>query len=164
MSVLTESTVTDTRMDRVARKFWDFLKSSVNQMKGRKFMGDVQREIFTESPFEPVLNGLHLIGIGIGGIIGEYLSTRTTSEKQKTAINFSGAGIFVLSGNAAANYAGPSLIISFIISGIVAILAALSLSKLAVMIPHSGAVFTYTNIGLLFHHLLLDDIYFVFTL
>ena len=70
MPVSTESTVTSTHPKRL----WISLKSSAHQMKGRKFMGDVQRAIFTESPFEPVLNGFHLIGIGLGGIIGKYLS------------------------------------------------------------------------------------------
>ncbi len=62
-------------------------------------------------------------------------------------IFFSGAGIFVLSGQAAASYAGPSLIISFVITGIVAILAALSFSELAAMMSHSGAAYTYTYAG-----------------
>lgn len=58
-----------------------------------------------------------------------------------------GAGIFVLSGKAAAQYAGPSVIISFIVSGIVALLAALSFSELMGMMPVSGAAFTYTYAG-----------------
>ena len=74
MSVLTESTVTSTPVKLAVKRVWTCLKSSAHQMKGRKFMGDVQRAIFTESPFEPVLNGFHLIGIGLGGIIGKYLS------------------------------------------------------------------------------------------
>ncbi len=62
-------------------------------------------------------------------------------------IFFLGAGIFVLSGQAAAQYAGPSVIISFVITGIVAILAALSFSELAAMMSHSGAAYTYTYAG-----------------
>jgi len=53
----------------------------------------------------------------------------------------------VLSGQAAAQYAGPSVIISFVITGIVAILAALSFSELAAMMSHSGAAYTYTYAG-----------------
>ena len=58
-----------------------------------------------------------------------------------------GAGIFVLSGHAAAQYAGPSIIISFIISGIVTILAGLSFSELSTMMCHSGAAYTFTFAG-----------------
>jgi len=50
----------------------------------------------------------------------------------------------VLSGQAAAENAGPSVIISFIITGVVALLAALSFSELAAMMPSSGAAYTYT--------------------
>ena len=56
-------------------------------------------------------------------------------------------GIFVLSGQAAARYAGPSVIISFIITGIVALLAAISFSELAAMMSLSGAAYTYTYAG-----------------
>jgi APA family basic amino acid/polyamine antiporter len=59
----------------------------------------------------------------------------------------SGAGIFDLSGQAAATYAGPSVIISFILAGIVAILSALSFSELAAMMSASGAVYSYTYVG-----------------
>ncbi len=56
----------------------------------------------------------------------------------------------MLSGQAAANYAGPSVIISFVITGIIALLAALSFSELAALMPHSGAAYTYTYIGQLY--------------
>uniref|UniRef100_A0A6B2L2C9 Cationic amino acid transporter C-terminal domain-containing protein n=1 Tax=Arcella intermedia TaxID=1963864 RepID=A0A6B2L2C9_9EUKA len=64
-----------------------------------------------------------LIMLGIGGIIG--------------------TGIFVLSGNAAAENAGPAIIISFILAGITALLAALSYSEMSSMIPVSGSAYTY---------------------
>ena len=53
----------------------------------------------------------------------------------------------MLSGHAAAIYAGPSVIISFIISGVVAILSALSFSELSTMMTHSGAAYTFTYAG-----------------
>ncbi len=62
-------------------------------------------------------------------------------------IFFPGAGIFVLSGQAAARFAGPSVIISFIFSGIVALLSALSFAEMAAMMPLSGAAYTYTYAG-----------------
>jgi APA family basic amino acid/polyamine antiporter len=69
------------------------------------------------------LTGLNLVLLGIGGIIG--------------------AGIFVLTGQAAAQYAGPAIVISFIISGIACAFAALCYAELAAMIPISGSAYTY---------------------
>jgi amino acid transporter len=60
---------------------------------------------------------------------------------------FLGMGIFVLSGQAAALYSGPSLIISFIVTGIVALLSAISFSELAAMMSVSAAAYTYTYAG-----------------
>ena len=52
-----------------------------------------------------------------------------------------------MSGQAAAAHAGPSVIISFIICGFIALLAALSFSELAAMMSVSGAAYTYTYAG-----------------
>ena len=54
-----------------------------------------------------------------------------------------GAGIFVLTGEAATNYAGPSLILSFLLAGIGCGLAALCYSELASMVPVAGSAYTY---------------------
>ncbi|CAF4300696.1 unnamed protein product, partial [Adineta steineri] len=51
-------------------------------------------------------------------------------------------------GQAAKEYAGPSVIISFFIAGIVALLAALSFSEMAVMMASSGSAYTYTYAAL----------------
>src|SRR5512137_2896934 len=64
-----------------------------------------------------------LISLGIGVIIG--------------------AGIFVLSGQAAATYAGPAIILSFIISAVGCALAGLCYAEFASMIPISGSAYTY---------------------
>ncbi|KAJ2766588.1 hypothetical protein IWQ56_001482 [Coemansia nantahalensis] len=71
-----------------------------------------------------VLGRLDLIAIGVGAIIG--------------------TGIFVLTGMAAAQNAGPAIIVSFIIAGIVSGLSAFSYSELASMVPISGSAYTYT--------------------
>jgi APA family basic amino acid/polyamine antiporter len=55
-----------------------------------------------------------------------------------------GTGIFVLSGEAAAKFAGPAVIISFILAAIVAGLAAFSYSEMASMVPISGSAYSYT--------------------
>jgi len=54
-----------------------------------------------------------------------------------------GAGIFVLTGSAAALYAGPSLVISFILSALGCAFAGLCYAEFASMIPLSGSAYTY---------------------
>jgi hypothetical protein len=68
-------------------------------------------------------------------------------QHYKAFIHFSGTGIFVLSGQAAADYAGPSIIISFIIAGIVALLSALSLSEMSSLMSSSGSAYIYAYVG-----------------
>ncbi len=70
------------------------------------------------------LSALDLTFLGVGGIIG--------------------AGIFVLTGIAAAKYAGPSISISFAFAGILCVLVGLAYSEFASMIPSSGSVYSYT--------------------
>jgi APA family basic amino acid/polyamine antiporter len=57
----------------------------------------------------------------------------------------------VLNGQAAARYSGPSVIISFIITGFVAFLTSLSFSELGAMMSASGAAYTYTYAGQLLY-------------
>lgn len=71
------------------------------------------------------LGALELTALGIGAIIG--------------------TGIFVLTGVAAAKYAGPAVVISFMISGMVAALAALSYAELSAAIPAAGSAYAYTS-------------------
>ena len=54
-----------------------------------------------------------------------------------------GAGIFVLTGEAAKNDAGPSLVLSFLLAGIGCGFAALCYSELASMVPVAGSAYTY---------------------
>jgi APA family basic amino acid/polyamine antiporter len=55
-----------------------------------------------------------------------------------------GAGIFVLTGVAAADHAGPAILYSFIIAGIVCTFVALCYAEFASMIPISGSAYTYS--------------------
>ncbi|WP_280303011.1 amino acid permease [Nocardia abscessus] len=55
-----------------------------------------------------------------------------------------GAGIFVITGVAAAEKAGPAIVLSFALAGAVCVLVALCYSELAAMVPVSGSAYTYT--------------------
>src|SRR3954451_10511127 len=55
-----------------------------------------------------------------------------------------GAGIFVLTGQAAATKAGPSITLSYVLAGTVCALAALCYAELAAMVPVAGSAYTYT--------------------
>jgi APA family basic amino acid/polyamine antiporter len=85
-------------------------------------------ELVKESPDEKdrlkrTLGPLNLTTLGVGGIIG--------------------AGIFVLSGNAASQYAGPAIVISFVVAGILCVFAGLCYAEFASMIPVAGSAYTY---------------------
>ncbi|MFA6074996.1 MAG: amino acid permease [Negativicutes bacterium] len=55
-----------------------------------------------------------------------------------------GTGIFVFTGIGAAQYAGPALMLSFVISGATCAFAALAYAELAAMVPIAGSAYTYT--------------------
>ncbi len=76
-----------------------------------------------EHSLRRALGPINLITLGIGGIIG--------------------AGIFVLTGEAAAQYAGPAIVLSFIIAGLASALAGLSYAEFAALIPLAGSAYTY---------------------
>ncbi|MGI6093016.1 MAG: amino acid permease [Veillonellaceae bacterium] len=59
-----------------------------------------------------------------------------------------GTGIFVLTGVAAAKYAGPGIMLSFILSGLACTFAALAYAELASIVPISGSAYTYTYAAL----------------
>ena len=76
---------------------------------------------------------------------GEHTLKRTLGPFQLTALGVGaviGAGIFVMSG-LGAHYAGPGLMLSFVISGIGCALAALCYAEFAAMIPLAGSAYTY---------------------
>ena len=55
-----------------------------------------------------------------------------------------GTGIFVVTGVAAAEHAGPALILSFILSGLACVFAALCYAEFASTVPVSGSAYTYS--------------------
>jgi APA family basic amino acid/polyamine antiporter len=55
-----------------------------------------------------------------------------------------GAGIFVLTGTAAAQYAGPAVMLSFVLAGLGCLFAGLCYAEFASMIPIAGSAYTYS--------------------
>src|SRR5919112_4072110 len=94
----------------------------------RKTVEQVQRETET-SQLKRTLGPWNLVFLGIGCIIG--------------------AGIFVRTGSAAALHAGPAVLLSFVIAGIVCAFAGLCYAELSSTLPVSGSAYTYsyTTIG-----------------
>jgi len=84
----------------------------------------------------------------VGGAEGEHRQlTRSLGALSITAMGVGaiiGAGIFVLTGTAAAQYAGPSIILSFVLGGIACAFVGLCYSELAAMLPVCGSTYTYT--------------------
>ncbi|MFC5271904.1 amino acid permease [Adhaeribacter terreus] len=77
---------------------------------------------------------------------GEHGLRRTLSATNLTMLGIGaiiGAGIFVLTGTAAANAAGPAIVISFIIAGLGCLFAGLCYAEFASMIPIAGSAYTY---------------------
>jgi APA family basic amino acid/polyamine antiporter len=99
-----------------------FIKKDLNKMIADA--GDPHVEGSKSSGLKRHLSALNLTLLGIGGIIG--------------------AGIFSLTGTAAANYAGPGLVYSFIIGGILCTFAGLCYAEMAAMVPVSGSAYAYS--------------------
>ncbi|HKU25316.1 MAG TPA: amino acid permease [Candidatus Sulfotelmatobacter sp.] len=77
-----------------------------------------------EHSLRRALGPINLLTLGIGAIIG--------------------AGIFVITGQAAAQFAGPAILFSFILAGIACAFAGLCYAEFASMIPVAGSAYTYS--------------------
>ena len=99
-----------------------FTRKSVAELRLEADRGTLRRS----------LGRLHLTALGVGSIIG--------------------TGIFVLTGTAASQNAGPALVISMVIAGIACAFAGLCYAELASMIPVAGSAYTYAyaTVGELF--------------
>lgn len=76
---------------------------------------------------------------------------RTLSAANLTSLGVGciiGAGIFVMTGQAAANYAGPAIVISFVLAGLCCAFAGLCYAELASMLPVSGSAYSYAYASL----------------
>ncbi|MGZ8354666.1 MAG: amino acid permease [Allosphingosinicella sp.] len=98
-------------------------KGLLGQMFARKSIAQVQRETRT-SELKRTLGKWNLLLLGVGCIIG--------------------AGIFVRTGSAAALHAGPAVLLSFVVAGIVCAFAGLCYAELSSTLPVSGSAYTYS--------------------
>jgi APA family basic amino acid/polyamine antiporter len=87
---------------------------------GEPVEGSLQGEV----SLRRALTARHLVLLGIGAIIG--------------------AGIFVLTGQAAANHAGPAIVLSFVLAGVACAFAGLCYAEFASMLPVSGSAYSYS--------------------
>ncbi|MBV9850060.1 MAG: amino acid permease [Armatimonadetes bacterium] len=95
----------------------------MNPLLAKKTVSDLQKTDEGHAGLRRALNPLQLVALGIGAVIG--------------------AGIFVLTGQAAAQCAGPAIVISFLISGVACALAGLCYAEFASLIPVAGSAYTY---------------------
>lgn len=96
----------------------------MQQIFKKKSIDSLLEESNSSGGLHRSLSTANLVFLGIGAIVG--------------------TGIFVITGTAAANFAGPALTISFLISAICCIMAGLCYAEFAAMIPVAGSVYSYS--------------------
>jgi basic amino acid/polyamine antiporter, APA family len=96
---------------------------SMANLTARKSVADLIK-MAEGSELKRTLGPVNLVLLGIGAIIG--------------------AGIFVLTGEVASQYAGPGIVISFMVAAFACACAGLCYAELAAMIPVSGSAYTYS--------------------
>src|SRR5436190_473989 len=103
-----------------------------SQLFAKKSLKVLLDEMAGEHRLKRVLGPVTLTALGIGAVIG--------------------AGIFVATGAAAKDVAGPALMISYMVAGVTCIFAALCYAEFASMAPVAGSAYTYayTTMGELF--------------
>lgn len=99
-----------------------------------------------EGGLKRVLTAVDLTAIGVGAIIG--------------------AGIFVLTGTAARDAAGPAIMLSYVFAGVTCILAALCYTEFATRLPISGSAYSYAyaSVGELFAWIIGWDLILEYTI
>src|SRR6185503_11096485 len=96
------------------------------QLFARKSLKLLLEEMAGENRLRRVLGPVQLSALGVGAIIG--------------------AGIFVATGEAAHNTAGPALMLSYVFAGVTCIFAALCYAEFASMAPVAGSAYTYSYV------------------
>ena len=95
----------------------------MSQLFATKSLKQLLDEMAGENRLRRVLGPLQLTSLGVGAIIG--------------------AGIFVATGSAAHNVAGPALMLSYVVAGVTCVFAALCYAEFASMVPVAGSAYTY---------------------
>jgi APA family basic amino acid/polyamine antiporter len=95
-------------------------KSTADLLNEAAQGGEIDGEV---RALKRTLSALNLVALGIGGIIG--------------------AGIFVLTGHAAASNAGPAVALSFVFGGVACAFAGLCYAEMSSTVPISGSAYTY---------------------
>ncbi|MBC9811425.1 amino acid permease [Crocinitomicaceae bacterium CZZ-1] len=95
-----------------------------NSWGKRKSIASLQREASSSNGLKRSLSSTSLVALGIGAIIG--------------------AGLFSLTGIAAAEHAGPAVTISFVLAALGCAFAGLCYAEFASMIPVAGSAYTYS--------------------
>ncbi len=90
----------------------------------RKSIDQLHREAEGDNRLRRALGPVQLTSLGIGCIIG--------------------AGIFVVTGQAAHDKAGPAIMLSFVVAGLACVFAALCYAEFASMVPVAGSAYTYS--------------------
>jgi APA family basic amino acid/polyamine antiporter len=93
------------------------------QLFAKKSLETLQAEAAGENRLRRVLGPISLTSLGVGAIIG--------------------AGIFVMTGRAAAVDAGPAIVLSYVVAGIGCVFAAFCYAEFASMAPVAGSAYTY---------------------
>ncbi|WP_439613300.1 amino acid permease [Reyranella sp.] len=101
---------------------------TLKSVGARKRLSDILQQAGHAESLTKVLGPVSIVFMGIGAIIG--------------------AGIFVLTGTAAALYAGPAVILSFVLAGIACAFVGLCYAELAAMMPVAGSTYTYSYTSL----------------
>jgi APA family basic amino acid/polyamine antiporter len=99
------------------------MKDLTRQLFATKPLALLLEEMRGENRLRRILGPVQLTSLGIGAIIG--------------------AGIFVATGAAAHNVAGPALMLSYVVAGVTCIFAALCYAEFAAMVPVAGSAYTY---------------------
>src|SRR5712672_934541 len=94
-----------------------------HQLFATKSLSLLLEEMAGENRLRRVLGPVQLTSLGVGAIIG--------------------AGIFVATGAAARNVAGPALMLSYVVAGMTCVFAALCYAEFASMVPVAGSAYTY---------------------
>jgi APA family basic amino acid/polyamine antiporter len=101
-----------------------WLRKSIAALETEADESDVQAMTTHDGvPLKRSLSAFTLVSLGIGDIIG--------------------AGIFVLTGHASAAYAGPAIVLSFVLSGFACACAGLCYAEMASTVPIAGSAYTY---------------------